>query len=144
MQTRRSFLSTLLMSFSAIPIVPQAQTSPEGADISTSGLGIILVAASWCPWCHGAAKELHLATQQWGWPVLIAALDNKPIPPFEHFFASQDHSLTAGIDRLPTTLIVDPKADHIVSAFEGFTGPVPYLTRIANTIDAYVKETAHG
>jgi len=109
-----------------------------------AGLGIILVGASWCPWCHGAAEQLAIAAGQWGWPILIASLDNTPIPPFEDFIEASNHPLTVDINRLPTTLIVAPKDNHIVSAFEGYKGPAPYLSRIANTLEAYQSEVANG
>lgn len=140
--TRRTVLGTLL-AFSANPALPARAASDE--QTPASALGIILVGASWCPWCHGAAEQLHIATQQWGWPVLIASIDQTPIPPFESFIEAAEHPLAAGIIRLPTTLIVAPRADRIVSAFEGYRGPVPYLSRIATIFDAWAEgEAAHG
>lgn len=140
--TRRSLISRTL-AFSAIPAL--TPSTHLWAKEQAPQLGIILVGASWCPWCHAAAEQLHTASLQWGWPVLIAALDNRAIPPFDDFIPSQDHPLTSGINRLPTTLLVEPKTDHIVTAFEGYKGPVPYLSRIANTMDAFLaKEGAHG
>lgn len=132
LSTRRAVLASLL-AVSATPVLSASEPS-EPKD-PTSGLGVILVGASWCPWCHGAAQQLHIASMQWGWPVLIASLDHKPIPPFEGFIEASGHPLTHGINRLPTTLIVAPSADQVVAAFEGYRGPVPYLSRIANVFE---------
>lgn len=137
---------TLLAGLAVLSASPVLSASVAWANHDPSSrLGIILVGASWCPWCHGAADQLHVATLQWGWPVLIASLDNKPIPPFDAFIEASDHPLTVGINRLPTTLIVEPTSDHIVSGFEGYKGAVSYLSRIANTFEAWAEgQDAHG
>jgi len=101
-----------------------------------SKTGVIMVGASWCPYCKAAAEQLYVATFQWGWPVLIASLDNRAIAPFDHFFPSQDHVLTRDVARLPTTLIVAPSHDRIIAAFEGFDGPLRYLGQLGTAIKA--------
>lgn len=140
MLTRRSLLKTAgsfpLLSLPTLSGPALAQNT----SVKSNGLGIILVGASWCPYCHAAAKQLGVASQQWGWPVIVAALDNVAIDPFEHVLDASTHPLTKDVQRLPTTLIVNPKDDHIVFAFEGFRGPVPYLSQIANTFEAWEEQ----
>jgi len=98
--------------------------------------GVIMVGASWCPYCKSAAEQLYVATLQWGWPVLIASMDNRPIAPFEHFVPSMDHPLTKDVVRLPTTLIVAPQQDQIIAAFEGFDGPLKFLGQLGTAMKA--------
>lgn len=144
---RRSLLKTgLSLPLLSLPTLagPAWAQNTKSDSVSAGNLGIILVGASWCPYCHGAAQQLGVAVGQWGWPVLIAALDNTPIEPFEHVIDASNHPLTAEINRLPTTLIVEPTSDHIVLAFEGYKGPVSYLSKIANTFETWEVEQANG
>lgn len=107
---------------------------------STQTAGIIMVGASWCPFCKMASEQLYLATLQWGWPVVIASTDNRAIEPFEYAIPSLDHPLTAQINQLPTTLVVAPAQDAVHAAFVGFEGPHKYLVQLGTALHAAQAE----
>ena len=118
--------------------------SPLRAQDQAEAIGIIMVGASWCPYCKGAAVQLHRAAQEWNWPVLIASLDNQPIPPFPDYIPSRGHPLTRDVRRMPTTLVVVPARNEILAAFEGFSGPGPFLAQLATTIETAQGGIPHG
>lgn len=134
-----AFLSALPIAFSTSAYPAKASTAEP-----LQSLGIIMVGASWCPFCKGAAVQLYRAASEWGWPVLIASLDNRPIPPFTEFIPSQGHPLTRDVLRLPTTLIVAPDQDQIIAAFEGYSGPMPFLSRIATALSGAEEGFQNG
>ena len=112
----------------------------RSAFATTQKAGIIMVGASWCPYCKAAARQLYTATLQWGWPVVIASSDNRAIEPFEHVIPSRDHPLTAEINQLPTTLVVAPSQDAVLAAFVGFEGPLKYLAQLGTALHAAETE----
>lgn len=135
MMRRRFILRGLSVSVLAMPLSAQDQAE---------AIGIIMVGASWCPYCKDAAVQLHRAAYEWNWPVLIASLDDQPIPPFADYIPSHGHPLTRDVRHLPTTLVVVPARNEILAAFEGFSGPGPFLAQIATAIESAQGGPRHG
>lgn len=108
---------------------------PAVADPSAP-VGLILVGASWCPFCKGAAQALHAAAGPAGLPVLVASHDGRPIPPFEEFVDARGHPLAAGVRQWPTLLFVHLPSQRVFATIEGFRNARAYLGQVRATLTA--------
>ena len=124
---RRTFVSGAL----AVGITGEAA---QAVSPSSSAIGLILVGASWCPFCKSASRTLYAGTRTVGVPVLVASNDGKKIPPFEDFVDAREHPLAAKIQSLPTLLFVHIPSQQVIAQIEGFRNPRQYLTDIRNLL----------
>ncbi|RYG89907.1 thioredoxin [Loktanella sp. IMCC34160] len=127
--SRRTFLTSAL----ALAGSSHSRASAEGAP--TTGVGIIMVGASWCPVCKQAAPILALFAEQRGLPVLVATEDARPIPPFPAFVPAMGHPVAATVTAYPTTFVYSGVAGGIVGGFEGYGDPARYIGRLTALIE---------
>lgn len=102
---------------------------------SPDRIGLIFVAASWCPVCKQAAPVLALFSEQSGIPVLVASQDNRPIPPFADAVPARDHPVAKSILHVPTILVFDGGRDEITSQIIGYRNPRSYLARLVKAVN---------
>lgn len=130
---RRRFLigaghAGLAPLLTAAPVLAQA--------VPDRPIGLILVGASWCPFCKAAAQTLDASVGPAGLAVLIASQDGKPIPPYADFVDARGHPIAKDILAIPTLVFVHIPSQEIIAQIEGFRNPRAYLARIRSTLVA--------
>jgi glutaredoxin len=95
-----------------------------------SPIGLVLIGASWCPFCKAAAQTLFAAAPPAHLPVLVASHDGKPIPPFEEFVDARGHPVAAKYLKLPTLVFVHTPTQKVIAEIEGFKNPRSYLMQV--------------
>ncbi|WP_258186521.1 conjugal transfer protein TraF [Cereibacter changlensis] len=97
-------------------------------------IGLILVGASWCPFCKAAANTLFASAEPASIPVLIASQDGKPIPPYGDFVEAAGHPIARDIVQIPTLLFVHLPSQAVIHQISGFRNPRSYLGQIRSTL----------
>lgn len=130
MQRRRFLIGAAAapLALTALPAVAQ--------DGPARPIGLILVGASWCPFCKAAAQTLNASAGPAGLSVLIASQDGKPIEPYADFVDARGHPIARDILAIPTLVFVHIPSQEIIAQIEGFRNPRAYLARIRGTLVA--------
>ena len=107
------------------------QAVPAAAqDMRDSPIGLILVGASWCPFCKSASGTLFAAAGPAELPVLVASKDGKAIPPYPDFVDARGHPFAKDVVEIPTLLFVHLPTQQVIAKINGFRNPRAYLTKI--------------
>ena len=96
--------------------------------------GIILMGASWCPYCKRAAIVLQPLAINSDIEVLVVSWDNKPVKPFKEFVPAHTSGPFSKLKTLPTTVLVDIETNSILGLFEGFKNPNDYARRLRKLV----------
>jgi thiol-disulfide isomerase/thioredoxin len=123
MKRRELLIGTAMLSLvSCLPAGAQA--------IGESPIGLILVGASWCPFCKSASGTLFAAAGPAELPVLVASKDGKAIPPYSDFVDARGHPFAKDVVEIPTLLFVHLPTQTLIGKITGFKNPRAYLSKI--------------
>ena len=129
--TRRALLHKSVGAISAVSASPLLfAVSPAVAAPSRNPIGVTFFAASWCPFCKGAAAVLKGLADQGHIALLTISLDAKPIGALTEFAADSGEAAAMGVSGVPVTLIFDPVSAEPVARIDGFRGYGPYLAKL--------------
>lgn len=122
----------LILAAAALPL---AGTLPAAAQpMRERPIGLILVGASWCPFCKAASNTLFASAEPASIPVLIASQDGKPIPPYTDFVEAAGHPIAKDIIQLPTLVFVYLPTQEMIHQITGFRNPRSYLGQIQSVL----------
>ena len=128
---RRLFLGGSLALIPALPGMAAAQPKLQ--------IGLILVAASWCPVCKVAAPVIEKLAAHNELPILVVSKDNRPIPPFTDFVQSSGHPIADQIVAVPALLFFAPAEAQIVARLDGFKDTRTYIRKFKTTLISLVE-----
>ena len=129
--TRRDLLLSALASAGPLLCMGQAARAQSGSStdndtVTTDGVGVIFIGASWCAICKPAAAMLAAMAAQSSIPVLVASQDARPIPPFPEFVDARDHALASQVAHVPHTLVFAAAQGGIVAEISGYRSASHY------------------
>ncbi|WP_108816593.1 conjugal transfer protein TraF [Loktanella sp. Alg231-35] len=108
--------------------------SAQKANASPSGLGVIFVAQSTCPYCAAIAPVLKQLQDETGIDVLLASMDLQPVLPFTSFEDGLRHPLTAHFQSVPQVLIFNGKHQRITHHVGGVRTMRHFLSRLSSAL----------
>lgn len=108
--------------------------SATAAQASPSGLGIIFVAQSTCPYCAAVAPVLAQLRDQAGVDVLLASMDGATVPPFSSFEDGHAHPLTAHYKTVPQVLVYSERRGAITHEIGGVRTTRHFINQLSSAL----------
>jgi thiol-disulfide isomerase/thioredoxin len=112
--------------------------SAQMAQAAPSGLGIIFVAQSTCPYCAAIAPILAQLRDEAGVDVILASMDGAPLPPFMTFEDGRQNPLTAHYPAVPQVLIYSERLGRVTHEIGG----VRTLRHFINQLSFALRQAA--
>lgn len=128
---RRTFLTCASAALASAPLEGFARS--HDPDLGP-GVGIIFIAAGWCPVCKNAAPVLAAMTEPVNIPVLVVSQDGRPIPPFPGVTDGSAHPIALEVKALPTTLIFSQNLGDLTAQIVGYKNARHYARSIQHAI----------
>jgi len=105
--------------------------SAQVAQASPSGLGIIFVAQSTCPYCAVIAPILAQLRDEGGVDVIVASMNAAPVAPFPTFEDGRQNPLTAHFTSVPQVLIYNERLGQVTHEIGGVRTLRHFITRLS-------------
>ena len=119
---------------SAIPASIVTLGIPSASAASASGLGIIFVGQSTCPYCAAAAPVLEQLHRDVGIPVIVASMDGLPVYPFAHVQDARANPLTSHYASVPQVLVYNQRLDRVTHEFGGFRNMRHFINQLSSAL----------
>ena len=114
--------------------LPALLLSSRMAAASESGLGLIFVGQSTCPYCQALAPILMQLSDAGAVDVMFASMDRRPLPPFYRFEDGLTHPLTRDYRTVPQVLVYNARLDRVTHEIGGVRNMRRFVLRLSHAM----------